>query len=64
MEATFSNGYLVDRGFAYYCDDKLDMDPLGFEVLGDHWIENNINGHGFDLQPLRLTPIFKDRALR
>lgn len=40
-EAPLSNGYSVDRGSVYYRDDKLDIDPSGFEVLGDHWIKNN-----------------------
>lgn len=42
----------------------LDISSSGFEVRINHWIKNNISGRGFDLQPLRPTPIFKDRALR
>jgi len=40
-EGPLSNGYSVDKGSVYYRDDKLDIDPSGFEVLGDHWIKNN-----------------------
>ena len=40
-DAPLSNGYSVDRGSVYYRDDKLDIDPSGFEVLGDHWIKNS-----------------------
>lgn len=40
-EGPLSNGYSVDRGSVYYRDDKLEIDPSGFEVLGEHWIKNN-----------------------
>ena len=40
-EGPLSNGYSFDRGSVYYRDDKLDIDPTGFEVLGDHWVKNN-----------------------
>ena len=40
-EGPLSNGYSIDRGSVYYRDDKLHIDPAGFEVLGDHWIKND-----------------------
>ena len=41
MEGPLSNGYSVDRDSVYYRDTKLDIEPSGFEVLGDHWIKND-----------------------
>ena len=34
------HGYSVDRKSVYYRDYKLDVDPQGFEVLGEHWVKN------------------------
>jgi len=40
-EGPLPAGYSVDGDSVYYRDDKLDIDPSGFEVLGDHWIKTN-----------------------
>ena len=35
------HGYSVDQRNVYYRDYKLDIDPEGFKVLGEHWVKNN-----------------------
>jgi hypothetical protein len=34
-------GYSVDRKAVYYRDYMLEIDPEGFEVLGEHWVKNS-----------------------